>query len=380
MQYSKTPLVLYFGLTAINLYSSEKKQVVSWSLPPSIFSNLEIIDAIGFRKLLTQAIEVLNSKPTQVIAILSDQILFSLVLPIGSEKQVDRTSMLAKFRSQVPFPSPFVKEITKERQTLAVAMSRDVYDLLIDQFKALDFEVSTLVPSQLLPFKMPPTGMTVVEAQTIIQHWPRLEAQDFLEAESKKTQLLSSSTAQTVEDKRRTMLLISVFGVLLLILVFVGLFMIDQSKKEQQEFQRAQEEAIAALAKSVSSTKRDVKEETQPVVVEPTDEQSPVATSSVVENIGEPTLGTLSVVVHQPNTSSISSAEIEQILDDLGAQQVELIKKFDVSSTTLVISTGERVTAAQRAKLRQAFEKLDAQVSVRRANDMDSDVLVVLPI
>lgn len=387
MQFSKTPIVFYFGPNKIDMYSSEKKQVISWTLTRDVFRDLEIVDAEKFRKLIVDAIASQKIKPDQVIVILSEHILFAIELPSDSRQEVDKVTMLRKFRLQVPFPSPFVKEITKDKLTIAVALNRDLYDLLIDQFKGLEFDVATLVPSQLLPFVMPASGMAVSEAQAIIQNWPRLEAQDFLEAEKHKTQFISTPTAHTAEDKRRTLVLSSIFGVLLIVLALVSLFMINQNNKDRERFEQEQAEAIAALSQSVSQVQQEITTTLQPTADGERATESAVATesatasSSAVESnqFDRELLKHLSVVVSHPDNSSIPIQEVLALLDTLGAQDLTIIKGAEAAPAQLMINTGDAVTAAQRTSLRQAFTVNKYDVSVRRTSDMDSDVLIVLP-
>lgn len=387
MQFSKSPIIFYFGPNKIDMYCSEMKQVISWALADDVYRDLEIVDAVKFRKLMVDAVASQKIKPDQVIVILSEHILFATELPNGSHKEADKVAMLRRFRLQVPFPSPFVKEITKDKSTIAVALNRDLYDLLIDQFKGLEFDVTTLVPSQLLPFAMPASGMTVSEAQAIIQYWPRLEAQDFLEAEKHKTQFISASTAQTAEDKRRTLILSSIFGILLVVLVLVAFFMINQNNKERARFEQEQAEAIAALSRSVSQVQQEIETTTQPTSQRNQATESAVATESAEasgtsiesDQPNRELLESLSVVVSQPENSSITTEEVLEVLETLGAQDVTVVESAEVAPSLLTINTGDAVTAAQRTSIRQTFEAGNFEVSVRRVSDMDSDVLVVLP-
>lgn len=368
------PLVIYIDRKKIDLFIGDQNKVVSWQLPETIFHHLEIQDAQAFRKLFEDAIAAYKIQPTKIIVIFSHNIVFGIELPTEESELSKREAILTQFRDQVPFASPFVKEIKLEKKEMAIALNRDLFELLVAQLKGLGFDVSTLVTTQVVPFAIPESGMTTTEALEVIKNWAHLEANDFLEPEHKGG-FITSREEQDPKEKNRIFLLIGAFVVLMLVLGGVIVFALQQNKKDQ--------EAVAA-AKALMEQKL----QEQLVVPTPVEtiapavaDQTTIASESALAVSPElkAERASYSVVIYESVKSTIKSTEISNRLQAAGFAEPEIITNSTVGGNTLAITTDSDVTAATRQTLKSLLLEFDEQTSVKSVTGSEANIVIILP-
>lgn len=368
------PLVIYIDRKKIDLFIGDQNKVVSWQLPETIFHHLEIQDAQAFRKLFEDAIAAYKIQPTKIIIIFSHNIVFSIDLPVEESELTKREAILTQFRDQVPFASPFVKEIKLEKKDMAVALNRDLFELLVAQLKGLGYDVSTLVTTQVVPFTIPESGMTTTEALEVIKNWAHLEANDFLEPEHKGG-FITTREEQDPKEKNRIFLLVGAFVVLMIILGGVIVFALQQNKKDQ--------EAVAA-AKALMEQKLQ-EQIVVPTLVEtiapPTADQTTTASGSAL--VVSPELRAereeYSVVIYEPGKSIIKSGEISSKLQDAGFAEPEIVANSTVGGSTLAITTDSDVTADTRQALKSLLLEFDEQTSIKSVTGSEANIVIILP-
>lgn len=362
------PLVIYFDRKKIDLYIGEQSKVVSWQLPETVFHHLEILDAQGFRKLFEDVITANKITPSKIIIIFSQNIVFSVDLPPADTESVKRENVLAQFRDQVPFASPFVKEIKLEKGEMAVALNRDTFELMVAQLKSLGFEVATLVTSHLLPIAMPANGMTSALAMEIIKAWPQLESNDFLEPEQKKGFIVSREE-QDPKDRNRIFLLIGVFVMLIVILVGVVVFVMQQNKEDEV----AEAEARAQLEQQQAA---------QQVVV-PTAEPTAVPVQLPQEQEVVPEVmaerSEYSITIYEPAEPIILASEIEAALIEAGFRKPRIVRANTEPPAVLTVTTSTEVTPVVRIDLRELLSKYDSGVELTTVSGSEAAITITLP-
>ena len=369
------PLVIYIDRKKIDLFIGDQNKVVSWQLPETIFHHLEIQDAQAFRKLFEDAIAAYKIQPTKIIIIFSHNIVFGIELPTEESELTKREAILTQFRDQVPFASPFVKEIKLEKKDMAVALNRDLFELLVAQLKGLGFDVSTLVTTQVVPFTIPESGMTTTEALEVIKNWAHLEANDFLEPEHKGG-FITTREEQDPKEKNRIFLLIGAFVVLMLVLGGVIVFALQQNKKDQ--------EATAAARALLEKQTQEQQVVPTPITVEKplVSDQAIVASGSAVavspELIAE--RRNYSVVIYEPSSSVIKSVEISNRLQAAGFAKPNIIANSTLGDDDLLVTTDTDVTAATRQALKTLLIDFDAQTSVKTVEGSEANIVIILPI
>ncbi|MBP9781346.1 hypothetical protein KBC89_01690 [Candidatus Woesebacteria bacterium] len=369
------PLVIYIDRKKIDLFIGDQNKVVSWQLPETIFHHLEIQDAQAFRKLFEDAIAAYKIQPTKIIIIFSHNIVFGIELPTEESELTKREAILTQFRDQVPFASPFVKEIKLEKKDMAVALNRDLFELLVAQLKGLGFDVSTLVTTQVVPFTIPESGMTTTEALEVIKNWAHLEANDFLEPEHKGG-FITTREEQDPKEKNRIFLLIGAFVVLMLVLGGVIVFALQQNKKDQ--------EATAAARALLEKQTQEQQVVPTPITVEKplVSDQAIVASGSAVavspELIAE--RSKYSVVIYEPSSSVIKSVEISNRLQAAGFAKPNIIANSTLGDDDLLVTTDTDVTAATRQALKTLLIDFDAQTSVKTVEGSEANIVIILPI
>ena len=369
------PLVIYIDRKKIDLFIGDQNKVVSWHLPETIFHHLEIQDAQAFRKLFEEAIAAYKIQPTKIIIIFSHNIVFSIDLPVEESELTKREAILTQFRDQVPFASPFVKEIKLEKKDMAVALNRDLFELLVAQLKGLGFDVSTLVTTQVVPFTIPESGMTTTEALEVIKNWAHLEANDFLEPEHKGG-FITTREEQDPKEKNRIFLLIGAFVVLMLVLGGVIVFALQQNKKDQ--------EATAAARALLEKQTQEQQAVPTPITVEKplVSDQAIVASGSAVavspELIAE--RSKYSVVIYEPSSSVIKSVEISNRLQAAGFAKSNIVANSTLGNADLLVTTDTDVTAATRQAIKTLLTDFDAQTSVKTVTGSEANIVIILPI
>lgn len=368
------PLVIYIDRKKIDLFIGDQNKVVSWQLPETIFHHLEIQDAQAFRKLFEDAIAAYKIQPTKIIIIFSHNIVFSIDLPVEESELTKREAILTQFRDQVPFASPFVKEIKLEKKDMAVALNRDLFELLVAQLKGLGFDVSTLVTTQVVPFTIPESGMTTSEALEVIKNWAHLEANDFLEPEHKGG-FITTREEQDPKEKNRIFLLIGAFVVLILVLGGVIVFAMQQNKKDQ--------EATAAARALLEKQMQEQQVVPTPVLVEtpPVSDQTAVASISAVVVSSElmAERSKYSVVIYEPPKSAIKADEISNSLQAAGFAKPNIVSNSTLGDDDLQVTTDTDVTATTRQALKTLLVDFDPQTSVKTVTGSEANIVIILP-
>ncbi len=367
------PLVIYVDRKKIDLFIGDQNKVVSWQLPETIFHHLEIQDAQAFRKLFEDAIAAYKIVPTKTIVIFSQAIVFSIDLPTEESEVSKRETILTQFRDQVPFASPFVKEIKLEKKEMVVALNRDLFELLVAQLKGLGFDVTTLVTTQVLPFTIAESGMTGADALEAIKNWSRLEANDFLEPEHKGG-FITTREEQDPKEKNRIFLLIGAFVVLMLVLGGVILMAMQQTKKDQE---------AAAAAKAQLEQKLQA-EQVVLVPVEPTavpknsvtSDASSSAVTLTQEQIAERKAYT--VIIYEPVASFDQTALVINKFEGAGFAKPKVMQDSSLAASAITVTTNE-VTAATRLVIKTLLSEIDPQVSVKMVTGSEANIVIVLP-
>ncbi|HNS65195.1 MAG TPA: hypothetical protein PKJ26_01725 [Candidatus Woesebacteria bacterium] len=376
------PLVLFFDRRKVDLYIGDQDKTVSWQMPSTIFHHLEIQDGRAFRKLFEDIIFANKIKPTKIIVIFSQNIVFAIDLPDSAVEPDKREQLLTQFKEQIPFASPFVKEVKLDKKDMAIALNRDVFELMVTQLKGLGFDVSTLVTSHIVPFEIPPSGMTSVQAQECIKEWAKLELHDFLEPEQKKS-LLVSRDQQDPKDRNRIFLYLGLFVVMLVILGVVLFGYLQQNAKDKAAveaakatlMQQQQPEEVPNSEKSnqvVGSSNRG----TQAGVNDSQTEEASVVPSLNPEQLLERSEYT--VVIYQSAKSRISITELNSKLNELGFTAV-VQKPTSSVIKSLEITTDSDVSAESRKVLRLLMQTYDVEASVKTVTGSEANIVIRLP-
>ncbi len=368
------PLVIHIDRKKIDLFIGDQNKVVSWQLPETIFHHLEIQDAQAFRKLFEDAIAAYKIQPTKIIIIFSHNIVFSIDLPIEESEQTKREAMLTQFRDQVPFASPFVKEVKLEKKEMAVALNRDLFELLVAQLKGLGFDVSTLVTTQVLPFAIPESGMTTTEALEIIKDWAHLEANDFLEPEHKGG-FITSREEQDPKERNRIFLLIGAFVVLILVLGGVIVFVMQQNKKDQEATAAAKAQLEQQLqAQQVVPTQATPTSQPIPdLTVEASDSAEQVSPEQRAEREN------YSIIINEPAKSNLKASAIASKLQASGFAKPTIVTNFNGGGDDLSVTTDTDVTASIRLSLKALMLEFDEQTSIRTVTGSEANIVITLP-
>lgn len=213
-------LIGYFQRSRFSLYMPGSNQVAALDFPPTILNDLTVVDTEQFRKAITKLLAQYNLDEGPVLIVLATDVCFIQEVPSEQKKgEPTPQDIVKELRSSMPFANVFARLLQLGKRQLAIGLNREFYEPLLAAFHEEGFEVTTLIPEVVLTTPLTTTGLTPELALGLSAAVDKLEAFDLLES-SEKPKMITTS-AQTPEDKKRTLLLVGVFVFLTLLLVGV---------------------------------------------------------------------------------------------------------------------------------------------------------------
>lgn len=213
-------LIGYFQRSRFSLYMPGSNQVAALDFPPTIVADLTVVDTDQFRKAITKLLAQYKLEPGPVLIVLATDVCFVQEIPAEVKKGEPTPQDIVKdLRSSMPFANVFARQLQLGKRQLAIGLNREFYEPLLAAFHEEGFEVTTLIPEIVLTTPLATTGLTPELAAGLTAAVDKLEAFDLLESAEKPKMI--TTTAQTPEDKKRTLLLVGVFAFLTLLLIGV---------------------------------------------------------------------------------------------------------------------------------------------------------------
>lgn len=212
--------VCFFQRSRLSLYIPARKEVAALDFPPTILNDVTVIDQDQFTKAVTKLLAQYKVDPGPVLIVLASDVCFTQeVEMIDAKTKQSATEVVKALRTSMPYTNVFARVIHQGKREIAVALNREFYEPLLAVFRDEKFDVTTLVPEFILSTPIAETGLTPEIAVQLGLMVDKLESFDLLESQEKARMITTS--AQTPEDKKRTLMLVGVFTVLTLILVAV---------------------------------------------------------------------------------------------------------------------------------------------------------------
>lgn len=182
-------------------------------LPPTLVSNMEVINKDGLYTLITDWVKSRTYTNTNIVLLLAPDLCFEHQFVSVEQDKVDSETL--QFLDTVPFENVLSRTYSLGEGRQIIAVNKDFVMSVVQGFMLHGYTTKVVVPSRL------------VQAEVTLT--PEIESYAFKHlTELTRDSLLSPITPQPKVDLPRTdkpksslPLLLSVFGVLLAILVFV---------------------------------------------------------------------------------------------------------------------------------------------------------------
>ena len=212
--------VCFFQRSRLSIYIPARKEVAALDFPPTILADVTVIDQEQFKKAVTKLLAQYKADAGPVLIVLATDVCFVHEIEVDAKKEKKpNAEILNELRSSMPYTNVFARVIHQGKRELAVALNREFYEPLLAVLREEGFDVTTLIPEFILSTPIAETGLTPELAVQLAAMVDKLESFDLLESQEKARMITTS--AQTPEDKKRTLMLVGVFTLLTLILVAV---------------------------------------------------------------------------------------------------------------------------------------------------------------
>lgn len=356
--------VLFLERNKLSWYVESTGEVFSVEISTDIMKDLEIVDHEKFKKLLASIVEKKQPSPGKIVLVVASSILFSF--EISDDPAVDISDEIDKFSESIPFTNAYVKDISVGKQRFGVGLNRDLYEPLLTYFTQQNFEVTTLVP-QILVQDYLSNGFTSESGASILGQVQKLEQQDFLEPDKKKSKFTITSTPEEGSSSKRAWILGVVFTLLLIVL---GFFVYKMMKEN---------EAVAPVV--VPPSIEEVVESEDVIPEEIAEDSTATTAAEFIDNLvaSESAEFLFDVPIVVLNGSAVAgyASEVKKILDDAGYKNVTA-DNYSGSEKSTVLLISSDVEPVVRASVLTVLKEADLSPQIRVVKGAQIPIQLIL--
>lgn len=227
----KKPLVIYLDSRQAYFFDLNKNAIKGLEFKNNLIDNLEVVDIQAYKEYIADFINKEAYKPGEVIIILAASLYF--IENLQAVKEAEKEGFIKHFRATLPFDTSFVKKISYNKQEYIIGLNRELYEHLIIQLRSQEFEVSMLLPYDLIvPFLM--EGKINLEAiKRIVAKQDEFILFNFLREKSEKKGLVLEKQESTVESRKKMMILIVIMLFFIALLILIIYYRSNENKKKQ---------------------------------------------------------------------------------------------------------------------------------------------------
>lgn len=338
-----------------------QKEPVGLEFNSQIFQHFEILKNSDFRAQIDQFIQQNGLPPSRIYILLSQTLLFQSDFDLKKEGIEEEKK---HFLNIVPFENVGSLTLSPSGVERVIAANHDHYSMVREVFEARGFTVEAIAPSQIL-------GDSFAQVQSIDASLVKavfgnetlLKKNNFLAFQTPHENQIETPVPETTQNNsfwvshKKIILLLSVFGVLLLILGVVSYFSLFHNKEELQPLPEAQDTQGAVAAPT------SIPEDTTPPV---TDAADP-----------EETLAAEDINIQILNGSGVTGEgeSLSQLLQEQGFTQISVNDTESFSSVTQVVYH-PRVPTSIRADIERELVGIYGDVSTSENSTSSTDVVI----
>lgn len=215
----KNWLVIMLSKDSMQLVGLGEEKIQKVMIPPTILSNMEVINKDGLYTLITDWLAHRTHTGAEIIWILTPDICFEHVITSTEQSKIDSETL--QFLDTVPFQEVLSRVYKPLEWRLIIAVNKDLIMSMIQGFILHSYSTKAVVPARLLQAD----GVLTEEiAQNAVKRATELSRESLVTAPSPiiaSTTEAEESNESNPKPKSSLPLLLGVFGALVVVLVVV---------------------------------------------------------------------------------------------------------------------------------------------------------------
>lgn len=357
---TKNRYIVLVNKSSLELYSETLKKAYRIDFLPQSVYDLEIISEASLDQQITTVIETNKLLQGNILIILTSSVLFQKDFPINQDKKIKED-----FLNNIPFENTcFISlPIQKTTERILVA-NKDLYESIKSTFTKKGFVVTGITLSPLLENTVSENSQTLFSIG--LKKFESLKGDAFENKEEEKKKDPETDTQETEyedvlkpESKKkitpRVIMLISVFGILILILF--GLVL----------------KTFIFPSKPVSSTITPTPIEEPPsTAINP----SPLPTSAQDQINLQLLLKATSIQIQSSSKNSSEAARIEEGLKKEGFQNITVSANNTIQSTQIIFS--DKLSPIVKDKALNYISGQFTEITEKIASESSNDILLTI--
>lgn len=356
--------VLFLDKDTLTWFVSTTGEVFSIQLDNTVLHEMEIVDPDKLHKILAAVVENKKLSPGSIIMIMASSIFFTFEL--SNDPTISVAEQLTDFAQHSPFTSVFTKDISIGKEKYGICLNRELYENLLSSFSKLDFTFETLVPDLLVKAELA-GGFTAEFGNTIIKMKKKLEQQDLLEPDKKRSAISSLKIEKEGGSKKRTFMLGSVFLLLIFTLVFMYL--------------RMQKQNEVLFTPPPAPQSASVPEDTEPEEIASSQASSAaelVEVLSASASADPVLLQQQTVMVSNASSTSGLASTVAEELEELGFLDVQSENYTGVTITEPQMLINQEVPPEVRTYLLKSLTEKGIEPEINIVSDTQYDIQLIL--
>jgi len=217
---SKATIVVYVDRNRLQFFGGGLSAILALEIPVTIVKDLDVVNRDALYTLVNQWLQQNNLGGANLFFVLSANTYFEA--PVTATTDSQRETEILAFYDRVPFEELTTKIISLESGKRALAMNKLYMDALRHAFFLQGLHVVGAIPAFLLGSLAAKRWLDAEMGGYVLKHIEVLKEQSVLETATENVPAgQGPSNVPTTKSNPRLMIMVSIFGVLLLVLVFV---------------------------------------------------------------------------------------------------------------------------------------------------------------
>lgn len=219
----KSILLVFIDRLGIQLYGGNLQSIISVQIPDSIIHDLEIVSRDSLYSLIKQWVKQYSIVGSQIVFIFSESMYVDKIFVISQQSQIE-TDIL-KYFELVPYESIWSKVFPAKNGKRAVAFNKALYEGIHQGFLLQGLPTKCVIPAFALGEFETQHTLDLKMASYVLENLVELSKLSLIDGQDSSIVYSSPPSAGATEtDKKKSSLpmLLSIFGVLLLVLGVVA--------------------------------------------------------------------------------------------------------------------------------------------------------------
>jgi len=355
--------VLYFNRNSLYYYGGNIGKPISLAIPNTILQDIEVIDAVAFKKLLLQFFKKYTIKPTSIMICFSSQSYF--LKQLQSQKEALNISLLlSDFTEIVPFDHVLTKLFTFQKKQAIIALNKDIAYLIRDALEPFGFKIEGIIPLYVLVGERD-QPFSLQLAQLIIKHFSSLHEIGFPVHETKPLAIEADDNEFYSKDNEsehrnaRLYIMIGILAILIVVLIYIFFFYkkTPTQKKTTQPTPTQQRRITPSPPHALSKNSPT-----------PTAKEEQIITTKKKEEL------TIQIV----NGSGIvgQAGKLQKELEDVGFKNISLGNAPTQSADNILVVVKSNISQPIKREIQDVLTGEGFTSRIRINNDIKFDILI----